>query len=94
VACRQGGGGCGVELVSAMLVAALAGVVTLRWGQGRWTYGRVRVVVATLSGSGCGGCRLGKLVASGGGCGKWVLHSRSWRSQRHLLTGYDYMGKR
>ncbi len=46
------------------------GVAMSRWHRGQQTCSRVRVVVATSSGSGCGGCRLGELVASGGGCGE------------------------
>ncbi len=46
-------------------------VVVSRWSRrGRWTCSRVRAVVATSSGSGCSGCGLGELAASGGGCGE------------------------
>ncbi len=45
-------------------------VVVSRWRRGRRTCSRVRVVVATSSGSGCGGCGLGELAASGGRCGE------------------------
>ncbi len=64
--CRGGvsGVGCSIGRVR-------VGVATSRWRRrGQWTCSRVRAVVATSSGSGCGGCGLGELVASGGRCGE------------------------